>query len=220
MSATPWCGPLGGVPTGRHPGAVTSNPDPIAPPTGMSCFAIHPRQRWPKEVRDFTPWLAAHIDLLATCLGEPLTLVGREMLLGGEGMRADLVARTAAGGLAVIEAQMGRTDARHLGQLVAYAAVDEVCLLVWVIADLSEEDCVRPAHARALARLNAAFTAMGVRFVAVEACVESDWHPAGTGFDTVELRPRLRLVDLQRPWICPTHRAAHPPLVVRRANAH
>lgn len=185
----------------------------------MCCFSVHPRRRWPKEVSDFAPWLAANIDLLAACLGEPLTLAGREVPLGQEGMRADLVAYDAAGRLVVVEAQMSRTDARHLGQLVTYAAADEISLLVWVIADLSDEDCVRIEHARALTWLNAGFAAMGVRFVAVEATVESDWHPAGTEPDDAELRPRLRLVDLQRPWLQPTQRPAHPPLVVRPANA-
>jgi hypothetical protein len=185
----------------------------------MCCFSTHPRQRWPKEVGDFTPWLAANIDLLAACLGQPLTLAGREAPLGDEGMRADLVAYDDAGGLVVIEAQMGRSDARHLGQLVSYAAADSVSLLVWVIADMSDEDCVRIEHARALAWLNVGLAERGVRFAAVEVSVESDWHPAGTERDEVELLPRLRLVDLQRPWLTASQRPAHPPLAIRSVNA-
>src|SRR5258708_3491957 len=95
-----------GVKPCRHTGAVTQNSNPIEPPAGMRHFLIHPRQRWPKEVGDFTPWLAANIGLLAACIGEPLTLAGREVPIGEERVRADLVAYDAAGGLVVVEAQM------------------------------------------------------------------------------------------------------------------
>lgn len=205
-----------GVTACRHTKTVTQASDPVSPPAGMRRFLLHPRGRWPTEVGDFTPWLAANLDLLAACLGGPLTLAGREVPLGPEGLRADLLARDGAGDLVVIEAQMGRTDARHLGQLVTYAAADAVASLIWVVADLSGEQSVRTEHIRALAWLNAACAASRVRFAAVEASVESDWYPAGTEREDAELQARLRLVDLHRPGLCASRRPAHPPLVVRQ----
>lgn len=66
------------------------------------------------------PWLEANIDLLGTALGRDLTVVARERVLRDDtAIRADLIARDAAdGGLVLVEAQLGRTDARHLGQLL------------------------------------------------------------------------------------------------------
>ncbi|WP_370382209.1 hypothetical protein [Catenulispora sp. GAS73] len=93
------------------------------PPNGWRQSAIHPRTLWPKEVRDFVPWLAANIGQLGAVLGRELTVVAREQVMWeATAIRPDLVAQTGDGDLVLIEAQLGRTDNRHLGQLLVYAA--------------------------------------------------------------------------------------------------
>lgn len=177
-----------------HTGGVES------PPSGWRKSSIHPRRRWPKEVADFVPWLETNIGLLGAALGRDLIVVARERLLRDDtAIRADLIARDAAdGGLVLVEAQLGRTDARHLGQLLTYAAAGRFAQLVWVVADMSDLPAVLPDHARALALLDQSLAPSGTRFSIVEATVETDWYPPEAEAEAMELIPRLRLVDLEK----------------------
>lgn len=167
------------------------------PPNGWRKSAIHPRRQWPKEVRDFVPWLEANIGLLGAVLGRELTVVARERTRWETtDIRPDLVVQSMDGELVLIEAQLGRTDNRHLGQLLVYAAAGGFSQVVWVIADMSDLPAVDPNHARAVALLDKALSPFGIRLAIVEATVETDWLPPDVDPDDFQPTPRLRLVDL------------------------
>lgn len=103
------------------------------------------RDVWPKEHVDFTPWLQSHIDELDKVLGLGLTNPQREV--GAGDFSIDLVAETNFGDV-VIENQFGRSDHRHLGQLVTYLSHRDVQRAIWIV----EEG--RPEHVKAVETLN------------------------------------------------------------------
>ena len=81
------------------------------------------REVWPKEDADFTPWLRSHIGELDKVLGLGLTNARSEV--GAGDFSIDIVTETNLGDI-VIENQFGRSDHRHLGQLVTYLSYREV----------------------------------------------------------------------------------------------
>jgi len=103
------------------------------------------RKVWPTEHAHFTPWLQAHIEELDSVLGLGLTNPQREV--GAGDFSIDLVAETNFGDV-VIENQFGRSDHRHLGQLVTYLSQRDVERAIWI----AEE--ARPEHVKAVATLN------------------------------------------------------------------
>ena len=103
------------------------------------------RKVWPTEHADFTPWLQAHIGELDNVLGIGLTDPEREVSAGD--FSIDLVAETNFGDV-VIENQFGRSDHRHLGQLVTYLSQRDVQRAIWI----AEE--ARAEHVKAVETLN------------------------------------------------------------------
>ena len=103
------------------------------------------RKVWPKEHADFTPWLQAHIGELDKVLGLGLTNPQREV--GAGDFSIDLVAETNFGDV-VIENQFGRSDHRHLGQLVTYLSQRDVERAIWITEQ------ARPEHVNAVETLN------------------------------------------------------------------
>ena len=99
------------------------------------------REVWKSESSDFTPWLAQNknLKLLGKAIGmEDLELTGQEQNIGP--FRADIVCRdTADDGLVLIENQLEKTDHRHLGQLLTYAAGLDVVTIIWVSEEFIEE---------------------------------------------------------------------------------
>jgi len=104
------------------------------------------RSVWPNEANDFTPWLGSHINELEVVLG--LGLANAQSEVGAGDFSIDLVAETNFGDV-VIENQYGRSDHRHLGQLVTYLAHRDVQRAIWIV----EEG--RPEHVKAVETLNA-----------------------------------------------------------------
>ena len=108
------------------------------------------RDVWPTENADFTPWLQSHVDeldkVLGLGLGNPRREPQREV--GAGDFRIDLVAETDFGDL-VIENQYGRSDHRHLGQLVTYLSHREVQRAIWIVEEARRE------HVKAVETLNA-----------------------------------------------------------------
>lgn len=100
---------------------------------------------WPKEAADFTPWLKKDIGELDKVLGLGLTNPRDEV--GAGDFKIDLVADTNLGEV-VIENQFGRSDHRHLGQLVTYLANRDVQRAIWIV------EGGRPEHVRAIEMLN------------------------------------------------------------------
>ena len=103
------------------------------------------RKVWPKESADFTPWLQEHIGELDSVLGLGLTKPQREV--GAGDFSIDLVAGTDYGEV-VIENQFGRSDHRHLGQLVTYLSQRDVERAIWIVEE------ARPEHVKAVKTLN------------------------------------------------------------------
>ena len=103
------------------------------------------REVWPKEDANFTPWLQSHIGELDKVLGLGLTNVAKEV--GAGDFRIDLVAESENGDV-VIENQFGRSDHRHLGQLVTYLSHRDAQRAIWIV----EEE--RPEHVKAVETLN------------------------------------------------------------------
>ena len=103
------------------------------------------REVWPKEHIDFTPWLESNIGDLDKVLGLGLTNAQKEV--GAGDFSIDLVAETDFGDV-VIENQFGRSDHRHLGQLITYLAQRDVQRAIWIV----EEG--RPEHVKAVGTLN------------------------------------------------------------------
>jgi len=98
------------------------------------------RQIWATEDRDFTPWLAReeHLELLAETIGMELELEAQEKDVGP--FRADILCKSMDDdSWVLIENQIERTDHRHLGQLLTYAAGLQAVTIVWVASKFTEE---------------------------------------------------------------------------------
>jgi len=123
---------------------------------------IELRDIWRTEDQDFTPWLARedNITLLGDTLGLELEVEAQEKEVGP--FRADILCKDLTDGTWVlIENQLERTDHKHLGQLLTYAAGLQAVTIVWVAAQFTDE------HRAALDWLNTG-TDDGFRFFALE----------------------------------------------------
>jgi hypothetical protein len=120
------------------------------------------RSIWTSEDRHFTPWLAQpeNLETLGETLGIELELEAQEKYVGP--FRADLLCKnTADDSWILIENQIEKTDHKHLGQLLTYAAGLEAITIVWISAQFCEE------HRAALDWLNQK-TDESVRFFGLE----------------------------------------------------
>ncbi|MGC0328122.1 hypothetical protein RKD23_001112 [Streptomyces sp. SAI-170] len=94
------------------------------------------------EAADFTPWLAERLYILerAAWFENPLTLVGTEQKIAG--YRIDILAKTQVDGrdrFVVIENQLERTDADHLGRLITCAAEVNASHAVWISTEFRDD---------------------------------------------------------------------------------
>lgn len=121
------------------------------------------RSIWTSEDRHFTPWLAQseNLEILGEALGIELELEAQEKDVGP--FRADILCKNTAekDSWVVIENQIEKTDHKHLGQLLTYAAGLRASTIVWISAQFSEE------HRAALDWLNQ-LTDKTVRFFGLE----------------------------------------------------
>lgn len=99
------------------------------------------KSAWPTEDGDFTPWLAreGNLALLGDAVGiEDLELEATEKNVGP--FRADILCKDiGTGNWVLIENQLERTDHKHLGQLLTYAAGLQAVTIVWIAAPFTEE---------------------------------------------------------------------------------
>lgn len=103
---------------------------------------VNVRAAWPNEAAHFTPWLASEqgLELLQDALGIDLEVEAVEQSIGP--FRADILAKrqdTPDEHWVLIENQLEKTDHRHLGQLLTYAAGLKAATIVWVAQDFAEE---------------------------------------------------------------------------------
>ena len=111
----------------------TSKPEPQKPDE----IAI--KDLFPKEADDFTQWLAERKNLLqlGEILGLQLEPIGTEVYCGG--FKLDILAKdTNSKCLVAIENQLEGSDTGHLGQLITYAAMQKVGILVWIATSFWE----------------------------------------------------------------------------------
>lgn len=98
------------------------------------------RDVWKDEARDFTPWLAKdeNIRLLGDTIGLELEVVSVEKAVGP--FSADILCMDLdTDSYVLIENQLERTDHRHLGQLMTYAAGLEAVTIVWIADRFTDE---------------------------------------------------------------------------------
>jgi len=121
---------------------------------------LNPRNVWPREDTDFTPWLATHPEVLAKALGIDLEITEMEHLVGP--FRVDLLGRDLTfDKILIVENQLEESDHGHLGQLMTYAAGTDAATIVWITTFLREE------HRQALEWLNQQ-TGVDTHFFGVE----------------------------------------------------
>jgi hypothetical protein len=146
---------------------------------------VPPRQVWPHEAHDFTPWLLENVDVLSDLLGMGhLILEEAEHAVGGFSL--DLIGKDESNGeVVIVENQLEASDHLHLGQILTYAAGTDPTTIVWVATGF------RPEHREAIAWLNDR-TDERTRFFAVQIEVIriGDSQPA----------PAFKLVEQPNDW--------------------
>lgn len=98
------------------------------------------RDVWQNEAGNFTPWLAGEENLLliGDTIGLELELEAQEKSVGP--FRADLLCKdTATDSWVLIENQLEKTDHRHLGQLLTYAAGLSAVTIVWIAQHFQDD---------------------------------------------------------------------------------
>lgn len=103
---------------------------------------VNVREAWLNEASHFTPWLASEegMELLQDTLDVDLEVEATEQFVGP--FKADILAKrtdTTDDHWVLIENQLERTDHRHLGQLLTYAAGLDAATIVWVAENFCEE---------------------------------------------------------------------------------
>ncbi len=102
--------------------------------------SVELRRFWASEDGDFTKWLAQpeNLQLLSQTLGFELQLVGTEEHIGD--FRADILCKDPHdASWIIIENQFGKTDHKHLGKLLTYAAILQATKVIWIAQSFLEE---------------------------------------------------------------------------------
>lgn len=148
---------------------------PLSPDSLKRVTRIDPRTAWGHEARDFTPWLADHLEELAAAIGGlDLQLEGQEHAVGD--FAADLVGTDLDTGAAfVIENQLADTDHGHLGQIVTYAAGLDAKVMVWVAPRIRDEHRQAVDWLNDISREEYAFFAVRVELLRIGAEVAPDF---------------------------------------------
>lgn len=103
---------------------------------------------WAHEERNFTPWLADHIEFLTDSLALDLEVTGTEVRMP-HGRKADMVARCGEK-TAVIENQLGPSDDDHFARLLYYGSCQNAEILIWVATSF------KPIHRKNMEWINKA----------------------------------------------------------------
>jgi hypothetical protein len=148
--------------------------------------SVHLRDIWTSEDRHFTPWLAQaeNLELISEILGIDLELEAVEKDIGP--FRADILCKNAFDeSWVLIENQLEKTDHKHLGQLLTYAAGLKTVTIVWISSRFCDE------HKNALDWLNE-FTHESIRFfgLEIELCKIGNSIPA----------PRFKVICQPNNW--------------------
>lgn len=105
------------------------------------------RKQWPKEDRDFTPWLSENLQEIGDVIGYELELEETEKAVGP--YFADIVAKDINDNRRiVIENQYDKSNHDHLGKCITYSSVLNAKCVVWIAEKFCDE------HKKALEWLN------------------------------------------------------------------
>ena len=96
------------------------------------------RDQWRDEEKEFTPWLAEeeNISVLSEAVDLDLDVESTEVYVGN--YRADIVAKDEHGRRVVIENQLGKTDHKHLGQIMTYASGVDASIIIWIATQITD----------------------------------------------------------------------------------
>lgn len=153
-------------------------------PTLGRLTPVSPRDVWPHEALNFTPWLLENVDVLSDVLGMELNLEVAEHPVGGFSLDLKGTDET-TGEVVIVENQLEGSDHTHLGQILTYAAGTDPTTIVWVAGSF------RPEHRAAIDWLNAR-TDENTRFFGVELGV--------VRIGNSEPAPSFRLVAQPNDW--------------------
>ena len=96
------------------------------------------RDVWEREDTAFTPWLLQNPDYLSDALGIEIELNAAEHDVGPYSV--DLIGRDISNNaVVIIENQIEKTDHKHLGQLITYAANTDAAVVVWIAKEFTDE---------------------------------------------------------------------------------
>jgi hypothetical protein len=103
---------------------------------------VEPRQFWPNEERNFSPWLAEdkNIRQLSDILGIDLEVIEKEKAVGDFELDIFACDKDNPENIVIIENQLEGTDHTHLGQLLTYAAGLNAKTVVWIIAGEARDE--------------------------------------------------------------------------------
>ena len=142
---------------------------------------VSPREVWPSEAYDFTPWLLANAQTLSQAVGMDLNLEAAEHPIGGFSL--DLIGvDTATGDSVIVENQLETSDHSHLGQILTYAGGTDPVNVLWLATSFREE------HRAALEWLNER-TDERTRFFAVRVQVVRIWTSLPAPLFTLVVQP-------------------------------
>jgi hypothetical protein len=144
------------------------------------------REIWKSESQDFTPWLAQeeNLKLLGETIGLELQLEAQEKQVGA--FWADILCKDLeTDNWVLIENQLGRTDHKHLGQIITYAAGLNAKTLIWISDQITDD------HRAAIDWLNQN-TNSGLNFFAIE--IEL-WRIGNS-----DIAPKFNLVSKPNDW--------------------
>ena len=117
--------------------SMTDSAERPAPDIG-TLSPVHIREIWPKEDKDFTPWLAEQAGLLSEKLGMDLQHEGTEVPVGR--YSADLVfTEEGSNRRVVVENMFGSINHDHLGKLLTYAAGLDADCAVLIAEEFNDE---------------------------------------------------------------------------------
>ena len=98
------------------------------------------RDIWPREDKDFTPWLAENLDELGRVLNMELELTRTEAPVGDGNLALDILAlETSTNNVVAIENQITSADHGHIGQMLTYAAGHKANIVIWTATDFRDE---------------------------------------------------------------------------------
>ncbi len=169
--------------------------------------SVRLRDVWRHEANDFSKWMADanNLQILGEIVDIDLEFVERESRVGKFSL--DILAKDKiSGDKIIIENQLGRTDHKHLGQLITYASGHDAAALIWVVGAVNSE------HQKAIEWLNKnSSESIDFYLVKIELWCIGDSKPAPR-FEVIESpsnsteptkRPVIRNKNIPRHYVPP-----------------